>query len=99
MMSTIDIPQKSDNELRILAVTFNMAGGCPDTPKVFDDLFQKDNIDHDIIVLGTQEAVRPIAASLFLPGKEQLNNMVKKYLNDVDNNKENSKAEKGNDWI
>ena len=47
-----------------------MAGGCPNTPEVFDDLIQKNNIDHDIIVLGTQEAVRPIATSLLFPGKE-----------------------------
>jgi hypothetical protein len=35
-------------------------------------------------VLGTQEAVRPIAQSMFLPSKEKLNNLIMSYFNPSD---------------
>ena len=73
---------REQSKLRILAVTFNMAGLGPDkSPRtLFDSMFQKDNIEHDIYVLGTQEACKPIANSMVSPCKEELNKAILKYF-------------------
>lgn len=41
--------------IKIMATTWNMHGSCPGND-LFDELFQKDVVHHDIYVLGTQEA-------------------------------------------
>jgi len=53
LLEEIHLPEKAENELRILALTYNMGGHCPMDKDILDDLFQKDNVDHDIIVLGS----------------------------------------------
>jgi|TARA_B110000285_G_C15096988_1_gene602628 hypothetical protein len=80
MLEKIDLPEKVENELRVLAITYNMGGKCPDTVECLDDLFQKDNVDHDIIVLASQEAQKSIQASMVFPDKEKLNKKLINYL-------------------
>lgn len=46
-----------------------MAGSVP-TMQDIDKLFQKDNVSHDICVLASQEAERPIINSLINDSKE-----------------------------
>ena len=53
LLEEINVPEKAENEMRILAVTYNMGGKCPTLNTTLDDLFQKDNVDHDIIILGS----------------------------------------------
>ena len=67
--------------LKVMAVTWNLEGQMP-TEESLDDLFQKDNVQHDMYILGTQEAIRSIAHSMFMPNKEPLNNMVLDYFAD-----------------
>ena len=63
-----------------MSVTFNMAGGLP--PKeTIQNLFRKDKIVHDIYAFGSQEAERPIAASLIISSKERLYNLIRQYFN------------------
>jgi len=52
--------EENENNIKIMAITWNMHGGCP-SKEIIDELFQKDKVYHDIYVLGTQEAQRPIA--------------------------------------
>ena len=49
------------SKLRILSVTFNMAGVCPKGTDILDDLLQKENVEHDLYFIATQEACRPIS--------------------------------------
>lgn len=64
----------------MMTVTFNMAGGLP--PKeTIHNLFRKDKIVHDIYAFGSQEAERPIAASLIISSKERLYNLIRQYFN------------------
>jgi hypothetical protein len=39
--------------LRILALTFNMAGGLPDNEQQIDQILQKDNVYHDVYVFSS----------------------------------------------
>jgi hypothetical protein len=56
-------------------------GGCyPNSSTLLEDLFQRDHVDHDIIVIGSQEAEKSIAKSTFFPGKEHLNEALTVYL-------------------
>lgn len=80
MLDEIDLPEKAENELRVLAVTYNMGGKCPHSFDILDDLFQKDNVDHDIIVLASQEAEKSIQASMIFPDKEKMNKTLMNYL-------------------
>ena len=61
-----------------MAITYNMKGECfnvdgkikkqkgdKEGMELMDDLFQKDNVHHDMYVFGTQEAERSITMSLF----------------------------------
>jgi hypothetical protein len=66
--------------MRILAVTYNMGGKCPTLDDTLDDLFQKDNVDHDIIILGSQEAQKSIQESMIFPSKDKLNKKLLDYL-------------------
>ena len=60
----------------MLCVTYNMKGKLFDTNKKamkqLDDLFQKDNVYHDVYCLATQEAERSIVGSLINDQKERL---------------------------
>lgn len=63
-----------------MSVTFNMAGGLP--PKeTIHKLFRKDHLVHDIYAFGSQEAERPISASLIISSKERLYNLLRQYFN------------------
>ena len=56
-------------------------GGCyPNSSTLLEDLLQKDNVDHDIIVIGSQEAEKSIAKSTFFPTKDNLNKALIDYL-------------------
>ena len=63
-----------------MATTWNMHGSCPGND-LFDELFQKDVVHHDMYILGTQEAQRPIAQSMILPSKTKLNREIMSYFN------------------
>ena len=39
--------------LRVLAITYNMWGKVPTSVKQLDQLFQKDNVQHDLYIFGT----------------------------------------------
>jgi hypothetical protein len=39
LLTEIDFPEKVENELRVLAVTYNMGGKCPTCNDILDDLF------------------------------------------------------------
>ena len=81
-VSFIGEDQQADH-VKIMAITWNMQGGCPKND-ILDLLFQKDNIQHDIYVLATQEAVRPIAQSMLMPSKDKLNQRLMEYFNQGD---------------
>jgi phosphatidylinositol-bisphosphatase len=78
LYSEMDI--RSGETLRILTVTYNMAGLCPSNSEFFESVFQKENIDHDIYILGSQEACKPIVQSMVSPDKTQLEKIVKEYF-------------------
>jgi len=40
------------DHVKLMAVTWNLQGGCP-TLEILNQLFQKDNVHHDIYVFGT----------------------------------------------
>ena len=75
--------------MKIMVVTFNMAETCfeeqKDDPRtslqMVNDLFQYDKVQHDIYVIGTQEAERSILLSVFNPSKDKLNGLVREYFN------------------
>lgn len=69
----------TDN-LRIMAATWNLHGKCPSASDL-DRLFFRSRVHHDIYVLGTQEAVRPIAQSMVMPSKEEFNQTIMEYFN------------------
>jgi hypothetical protein len=71
--------EENENNIKIMAVTWNMHGGCP-SEDIIDELFQKDKVYHDIYVLGTQEAQRPIAQSMMMPSKEKFNSVIMDYF-------------------
>lgn len=52
------------------------------TYESLDELLQKDHVHHDMYAFGSQEALRPIAASMIMPSKERLNQMVLDYFSD-----------------
>ena len=56
--------------LKIMALTFNMAGGLPTNEMEIDQILQKDNVYHDMYIFSSQEAERPIINSLFNYSKE-----------------------------
>ena len=70
---------KSDH-IKMIAVTWNLQGKIP-TLAALDALFQKDDVEHDMYVLGSQEAVRPIAQSMIFASKEKLNALIMEYFN------------------
>ena len=39
--------EENENNIKIMAVTWNMHGGCP-SKDIIDELFQKDKVYHDI---------------------------------------------------
>ena len=53
----------------MITITYNMAGSVPSKDDI-NKLFQKENISHDICVLASQEAERPIAYSILNDSKE-----------------------------
>lgn len=58
-----------------MAVTLNL-GGNNASMNTLEDIFQKENVDHDIYFLGTQEACHSIGKSMIMPSKEKLDKMV-----------------------
>jgi hypothetical protein len=38
--------------IKIMATTWNMHGSCPEND-IFEELFQKDTVYHDMYILGT----------------------------------------------
>ena len=72
-----------------MCVTYNMKGslfgkGQNKPMKQLDDLFQKDNIYHDIYLLATQEAERSILGSLMNENKDKLIAQLRQYFEMTD---------------
>ena len=70
--------------LRILCVTYNLMGQVFENSgkdSELDNLLQVDTAHHDLYVIGTQEAERPIAQSLFNASKAKLHEMLCSYFN------------------
>ena len=76
----------SSDHIKIMVATWNMQGQMPDR-SMLDQLFQKDNVEHDMYILGSQESVRPIAQSMILPSMEKLNAVIMDYFNPKDRQK------------
>ena len=51
-----------------MTVTWNMQGKSPNYQNL-EELFQKNNVQHDIIAFGSQEAIRPIMQSMVVASK------------------------------
>mmetsp|Transcript_19071 Transcript_19071/g.29261 ORF Transcript_19071/g.29261 Transcript_19071/m.29261 type:complete len:100 (+) Transcript_19071:1431-1730(+) len=64
----------------MMAVTWNLQGKLP-TIESLESLFHVSSIHHDIFVIGTQEAVRPIMSSMLLPSKDKLDQLLLDYFN------------------
>ena len=79
-ISSAGLQSEDSSNIKLMAVTWNLQGKCPDL-KQLDVLFQKDNIHHDLYVLGSQEAVRPITHSMVMPSKEGFNARIMEYFN------------------
>jgi hypothetical protein len=79
-MSIAGLEKPEDKNIKMMAVTWNLQGKCPDRNEL-DKLFQKDNVNHDLYVLGSQEAVRPITQSMVMPSKEVFNTKIMEYFN------------------
>lgn len=82
MMSDISvhaIEEVSEDNIKIMVVTWNMLGGEPSMENL-ESLFQKKTVYHDIYVLGTQEAMRPIAQSMVMPNKDRMNKKILEYF-------------------
>ena len=60
------------DELRILTVTWNIAGKRPSPKDIAALLFPQD-VHHDLYVVGSQEALSSIMGSIFKPNKEAMN--------------------------
>lgn len=71
-MSDAGLESTNDNpysdHIKIMAITWNMAGLCPDT-ETLNEIFKKDDVLHDLYVFGSQEAVRSITKSMVNPSK------------------------------
>jgi len=67
------------NAVRILALTWNLAGKTP-SPVDLQNLLHSDDIHHNIIAVGTQEALGGIVGSMFKPSKEVMNRMIQDCL-------------------
>ena len=67
------------NEVRILAVTWNLAGKKPSDEHI-SSLLQTENVYHDIYIVGTQEALGSIVGSMFKPSKELMIRMIQECL-------------------
>ena len=66
-----------------MVVTFNLKGTCFENMHEFDALeswLQEKNAPHDMYVIATQEAERPVARSLFNSSKERLNALLREYF-------------------
>lgn len=61
-----------EDEIRILSVTWNLAGKTPDDEDMRNLLHPQD-IHHDIYVIGTQEALGGIVGAMFSPSKRVMN--------------------------
>jgi hypothetical protein len=81
LLNDVTVVENNEDHLKIMAVTWNLQGHCPDR-QTLDELFQKDNVSHDMVIFASQEAVRPIAQSIMLPSKEKLNQLILDYFND-----------------
>lgn len=66
-------------EVRILAVTWNLAGRKP-AKEQMETLLLPKNVHHDIYVIGSQEALSSIMGSVFAPSKEKMNALVQDVL-------------------
>jgi len=67
--------------VRILAVTWNLAGKTPQ-PVDLANLLHPAQIHHDIYVIGTQEALGSIMGAMFSPSKDLMNQMIQTCLGD-----------------
>ena len=67
------------DKLRLLAVTWNIAGKTP-SPVEIKNLLHPDKVHHDIYVVGSQEALASITGSIFTPSKEKMNQMIQDCL-------------------
>ena len=67
------------NEVRILAVTWNLGGKKPRDEHI-SSLLQTENVYHDIYIVGTQEALGSIVGSMFKPSKELMIRMIQECL-------------------
>lgn len=60
---------KKDQKLKVLAVTWNLKGGCPQQD--ISSLFSTKTVLHHLIVVSTQECQRSIPMSFFVQSKEK----------------------------
>lgn len=67
------------DELRILTLTWNIAGKRPSPKDIAALLFPQD-VHHDLYVVGSQEALSSIMGSIFKPNKEAMNQMIQESL-------------------
>ena len=65
--------------MRILTLTWNLGGKTPQGRDV-ENLLHKQDIHHDIYVVGTQEALGGIVGSMFKPSKQAMNDMLQECL-------------------
>lgn len=67
--------------MRILSVTWNLAGETPDNQDL-RNLLHPEDIHHDIYVIGTQEALGGIVGAMFKPSKKAMNDILQENLGD-----------------
>lgn len=60
LLHDVSVIEPEQDHLKIMAVTWNLQGSCPDRSSL-DELFQRENVSHDMYIFASQEAVRPIA--------------------------------------
>ena len=86
-MNRIQI-KNQQNCLKMMCVTYNMKGllfGTTHKPmRQLDDLFQRDNVYHDIYAFATQEAERSIVGSLMNENKDKLIAQLREYFQMTD---------------
>jgi hypothetical protein len=67
------------DNIKILAVTWNMGSGYPSASDLHK-IFQKDDVHHDLYVFGSQEAERSIAKSMVVSNKDKTNSSFEEYF-------------------
>lgn len=71
--------EASEKNIRIFATTWNLKGQLPEL-KDLDILLKKQIVNHDLYVIGTQEAESSIARSMILASKDRFDKVLKEYF-------------------